>query len=109
MADMQEYKCPCCGGAIEFNSAVQKMKCPYCDTEFEMDTLKGYDKELKEEAEDDMTLGQLLQEENGRMEKLMVFVAMYVTPVAGKLWEMIQHGGNIMSVLWKPCGTYGTV
>ena len=19
MADMQEYKCPCCGGAIEFN------------------------------------------------------------------------------------------
>lgn len=26
MADMQEYKCPCCGGAIEFNSAVQKMK-----------------------------------------------------------------------------------
>ena len=55
MADMQEYKCPCCGGAIEFNSAVQKMKCPYCDTEFEMDTLKGYDKELKEEAEDDMT------------------------------------------------------
>ena len=44
MADMQEYKCPCCGGAIEFNSAVQKMKCPYCDTEFEMDTLKGYDR-----------------------------------------------------------------
>ena len=41
MADMQEYKCPCCGGAIEFNSAVQKMKCPYCDTEFEMDTLKA--------------------------------------------------------------------
>ena len=56
MADMQEYKCPCCGGAIEFNSAVQKMKCPYCDTEFEMDTLKGYDKELKEESEDYMTL-----------------------------------------------------
>ena len=47
MADMQEYKCPCCGGAIEFNSAVQKMKCPYCDTEFEMDTLKGYERNLR--------------------------------------------------------------
>ena len=37
MAQLQEYKCPCCGGAIEFNSSLQKMKCPYCDTEFEMD------------------------------------------------------------------------
>ena len=42
-------------GQLNLTGAVQKMKCPYCDTEFEMDTLKGYDKELKEEAEDDMT------------------------------------------------------
>ncbi|MDO5123953.1 MAG: hypothetical protein Q4D44_04725 [Eubacteriales bacterium] len=48
---LQEYKCPCCGGAIEFNTQVQKMKCPYCDTEFEMDTLKAYDEELKGDAE----------------------------------------------------------
>lgn len=27
------------------------MKCPYCDTEFEMDTLKAYDEELKGDAE----------------------------------------------------------
>ena len=33
MSDLLEYKCPCCGGAIEFNSTLQKMKCPYCDTE----------------------------------------------------------------------------
>lgn len=46
---MQEYKCPCCGGAIEFNSEIQKMKCPYCDTEFEMETLKDYDEQLKSE------------------------------------------------------------
>ena len=43
MAGLQEYKCPCCGGAITFDSKIQKMKCPYCDTEFEMDALKGYD------------------------------------------------------------------
>ena len=54
MAVLQEYKCPCCGGAIGFDSTLQKMKCPYCDTEFEMDTLKGYDAQLKGEKADSM-------------------------------------------------------
>lgn len=54
MANLQEYKCPCCGGAIAFDSTIQKMKCPYCDTEFEMDALKGYDDELQEEQTDSM-------------------------------------------------------
>lgn len=54
MAAIQEYKCPCCGGAIVFDSNIQKMKCPYCDTEFEMETLKGYDNELKNDKADDM-------------------------------------------------------
>lgn len=54
MAAIQEYKCPCCGGAIAFDSTIQKMKCPYCDTEFEMETLASYDSELKNEQEDDM-------------------------------------------------------
>lgn len=54
MAVLQEYKCPCCGGAIAFDSTVQKMKCPYCDTEFEMEALAGYDSELKNTKEDDM-------------------------------------------------------
>lgn len=52
---LHEYKCPCCGGGIEFNSAAQKMKCPYCDTEFEMDTLKAYDEVLKNDKADDMS------------------------------------------------------
>ncbi|MBE7065440.1 MAG: hypothetical protein E7384_06480 [Ruminococcaceae bacterium] len=55
MSELFEYKCPCCGGALEFNSDIQKVKCPYCDTEFEMDTLKAYDADLKKDAEDDMT------------------------------------------------------
>ncbi len=50
MAVLQEYKCPCCGGAIEFNSSIQKMKCPYCDTEFEMEALKELDEMLGAEA-----------------------------------------------------------
>lgn len=54
MAVIQEYKCPCCGGAIAFDSTVQKMKCPFCGTEFEMETLASYDSELQKEQEDDM-------------------------------------------------------
>lgn len=29
-----ERKCPCCGGAVKFDTGSQKLKCPYCDTEF---------------------------------------------------------------------------
>ncbi len=54
MAQLQEYKCPCCGGAIAFDTSIQKMKCPYCDTEFEMEALKNYDEDLKSEGTDKM-------------------------------------------------------
>ncbi len=54
MDTLQEYKCPCCGGAIAFDSTLQKMKCPYCDTEFELEALKGYDAELQGEQADNM-------------------------------------------------------
>ncbi|MBR5762925.1 MAG: hypothetical protein IKX87_12970 [Lachnospiraceae bacterium] len=50
MSDLQQYKCPCCGGAIEFNSTVQKMKCPFCETEFEMDALKAYGEDIKDDV-----------------------------------------------------------
>ena len=52
MSDLKEYKCPACGGAIEFDSRSQKMKCPYCDTEFDLDTLKAYEEQLSEEKKD---------------------------------------------------------
>ncbi len=54
MGEVQEYKCPCCGGGIRFDSKAQKLKCPYCDTEFEMEALQQYDAALKEEPKDDM-------------------------------------------------------
>ncbi len=54
MSVIQEYKCPCCGGAIEFDSSLQKMKCPYCDNEFEMETLASYDDALKNESGDNL-------------------------------------------------------
>ena len=51
---VHEYKCPCCAGAIEFNTQVQKMKCPYCDTEFEMEALLAYDQDLSTDGNDQM-------------------------------------------------------
>lgn len=54
MQNLQEYKCPCCGGAISFDSKIQKMKCPYCDSEFEIETLKDYNTELQNDTEDQM-------------------------------------------------------
>ena len=55
MGAILEYKCPCCGGAIEFNSRLQKMKCPYCDTEFELDTLKQFEEEDKKRPSHNMS------------------------------------------------------
>ncbi len=52
--DLQEYKCPCCGGAVEFNTSVQKVKCPYCDSEFEMDYFMNHDSEPENEKEEDV-------------------------------------------------------
>lgn len=54
MATLQEYKCPCCDGAIAFDSSSQKMKCPYCGTEFDVETLASYDSELKKDTESHM-------------------------------------------------------
>ena len=55
MSTLQQYKCPCCDGAIEFDTSSQKMACPYCGTEFEMETLEAYDRELSTNAPDDMS------------------------------------------------------
>ncbi len=76
MAELQEYKCPCCGGAIAFNSTIQKMKCPYCDTEFEMETLADYDNELKNQQADRMEwdISANSQWRDGETDKLRTYV-----------------------------------
>ncbi len=52
MGAILEYKCPCCGASLEFDSGSQKMKCPYCENEFDAETFKAYDESLKEEKPD---------------------------------------------------------
>ncbi len=55
MATTLEYKCPSCGGALSFDSQLQTVKCPYCDTEFDMTALKELDEVLKQQPKDDMS------------------------------------------------------
>ena len=55
METLLEYKCPSCGGALNFDSSVQKMKCPYCDSELEVEALQELDAALKQEQPSDFT------------------------------------------------------
>ncbi len=55
MSKLLEYKCPNCGGAVKFDSEIQKMDCPFCDAEFEIDELKAYNEELENETAEDMS------------------------------------------------------
>ena len=45
MPVLQEYKCPQCGGDVEFNPGVQRMKCPWCDTEFDPEAMDEMSRE----------------------------------------------------------------
>lgn len=54
MPTVLQYQCPCCGGRIEFDSAAQQMKCPFCDTVFDLETLRAYDEALKQDAPEEM-------------------------------------------------------
>ena len=76
MAVLQEYKCPNCNGAIQFDSNIQKMKCPYCDAEFDMQAVASHDASLNQVQPDNMewnnTAGQQWQE--GETDGLRVYV-----------------------------------
>lgn len=55
MSSLIQYKCPCCGSKIEFNSNSQKLKCPFCNNDFDVDALKNYDSLLNQNTPDDMS------------------------------------------------------
>lgn len=54
MPDIKTYKCPCCNAGIEFNIFAQKLKCPYCETEFDIETLDSYEQEVNEVLEENL-------------------------------------------------------
>jgi len=51
---IKEYKCPNCDGAVKFDSSTQKMKCPFCDAEFETAAIEEYQKELAAPANENV-------------------------------------------------------
>lgn len=53
MSELQDYKCPNCGGAIVFDSVSQEMKCPYCDTEMDVKAIRTFEQEKEQPIEDD--------------------------------------------------------
>ncbi len=49
-----EYKCPSCGAAISFDVSTQKMKCPFCGSEFDTASLQQYDEILQQQPGDNV-------------------------------------------------------
>ena len=76
MSDILEYKCPCCGGAIAFDSTAQKMKCPYCDSEFDVQAFLKQDERLNQQAPDEFKWEETAGTswDSGEEEKMSVFV-----------------------------------
>ena len=53
--ELTQYKCPNCGGAVKFDSTSQMMKCPHCDTEFEVEALEEYQRESENPDKEETT------------------------------------------------------
>lgn len=43
MAEVLDFKCPQCGGQLEFDAKTQNLKCPYCDSVFSPEYLRHQD------------------------------------------------------------------
>ena len=76
MNTLQEYKCPCCDGAVSFDTDSQNLGCPYCGTEFDIETVVSYDEELKADAPDNMNWESKPEEmwQEGETEGLCVYI-----------------------------------
>ncbi len=53
MSDLLEFKCPHCGGNLEFDASAQEMKCPYCDSVLDISALQKNEEILSEVAKED--------------------------------------------------------
>ena len=48
---LQEYKCPNCGGAIQFDPGTQEMICPFCNSKMNIDAVMTMDLSQNQESE----------------------------------------------------------
>ena len=49
MAELIVFKCPSCGGKLEFNAGQQEMVCPFCDSAIDVAALQAMDAVLNEQ------------------------------------------------------------
>ena len=45
--EVLEYKCPNCGGFLHFGETHQKMQCPYCDSQFDIEEVLSHNANLE--------------------------------------------------------------
>lgn len=53
MTEVLDFKCPNCGGSIKFDSTEGEMKCPFCDSVFDVEALRDYEEILNSQTEDE--------------------------------------------------------
>lgn len=76
MDGLIDYKCPACGGAIEFDAATQRMKCPYCDTEIDVEELLKLDADIADSKQDDIKWdeGRMSEWQEGEADDICAYI-----------------------------------
>ncbi|MCF0108674.1 MAG: hypothetical protein HUJ57_01015 [Erysipelotrichaceae bacterium] len=62
MGALKRYTCPNCGATLEFDTGAGELKCPYCDTVFELEALEAYNQDLTEQTQDEIHFDASLEE-----------------------------------------------
>lgn len=74
MDELEDFKCPCCGGSLNFNAKEQNIKCPYCDSEFTLEDVKRFNESNAEQFEENTEWSNGGQEwENGETDGLKTY------------------------------------
>jgi len=68
-----EQKCPNCGGAVEFDAKSQRLKCPYCDTEFDIAAIEQAEEFASNSTQEMNWNAQNSQWEAGEAESMSVY------------------------------------
>ena len=63
MTENIQFKCPNCGASLQFDSGTQNMRCEYCESEFDVESVERYNQEHSDVKEDNADWGDVTQEE----------------------------------------------
>lgn len=65
MSTILEYRCPHCNGTLNFDSGSQQLTCPFCDTEFEAQSVREYNEAIDAVSQSDQCEWETYQAETG--------------------------------------------